>query len=103
MIKLVFDNGKGVIEFHIDGTSILIKDMVSGQEFKANKEMFSTQAKTNRSQIELRRKKGEKFYKLWGEDLKKFCSFDTEKEIEQDIMKDFVEDRGWKLLKREEE
>ncbi len=101
MIKLVFDNGKGVIEFTIDGTSVLIKDMVSKQETKVDKDMFSTQAKTKKSQSHLRRKKGEKFFRLWGEDLKKFCSFDTEEEIEEDIMNDFVKRKGWKLINRE--
>jgi len=102
MIKLKLDNGKAVIEFTIEGTSVLIKDLVTGQEFKADKETFSNQARARRSQMELRRKKGEKFYKEWKDDLKKYCSFDTEKEVEEDIIKDFVKAKGWRIINREE-
>jgi len=100
MIELTLDNGKAVMRFTIEGTSVLIKDLVTGQEFKAEKEMFSTQAKEKRSQMELRRKKGEKFYKEWKDDLKKYCSFNSESEVEEDIMKDFVKDKGWRIINR---
>ena len=102
MIKLTLDNGKAVMEFTITKTSLLIKDLVSGQEFKADKKLFGNQAKSSRANMELRRKKGEKFFNLWKDDLKKYCSFNTEQEIEEDITKDFIKDRGWRLINRVE-
>lgn len=101
MIFLVLSNNKSIMEFRIEGTSILIKDAISGYEFKASKEIFESQAKQLKSRTALRRKKGEKFLRLWDKDLKKYCSFNTEEEIEEDIIKDFIQDRGWKILKRE--
>ena len=100
MIFLVLGNGKSVIEFTIDGTSVSIKDAVSGHEFKATKEIFMDQAKEEKAKTLLRRKRGEKFFQLWFGDMKKFCSFNTEEEIEEDIIKDYIHDKGWTLIKR---
>lgn len=102
MIKIKLDNGKSIIEFTIDKTSLTIKDLVSGEEFKANKDVFGKQGKSSRARMELRRKKGEKFYRLWVEDLEKYCKFETEEEIEEDITKDFIKDRGWRLVERQQ-
>ncbi len=103
MIILVLGSGKSIIEFKIDGTSVNIKDTVSGQEFKGTRKIFQDQLKEQKYKQVLRRKKGEKFMELWVEDMKKFCSFDTEEEIEEDIIKDFIHDRGWSLIKRIEQ
>ncbi len=100
MIKLKLDSGKSVIEFTIDNTFLIIKDLISGEEFKADKKLFGAQGKSNRARTELRRKRGEKFYNLWIGDLKKYCSFETEEEIEEDITKDFIKDRGWRIVSR---
>ena len=102
MIFLVLGSGKSIIEFIIDGTSLLIKDTVSGHEFKATKEIFMDQAKEEKEKTILRRNKGEKFLQLWFGDMKKFCSFNTEEEIEEDIIKDYIHDKGWTLIKRKE-
>lgn len=102
MIKLKLDNGKSVMEFTIDSTSLIIKDLISGEEFKADKKVFGDQGKSNRARTELRRKKGEKFYNLWIGDLKKYCSFETEEEIEEDITKDFIRNKGWRLVSRQQ-
>ncbi len=103
MIKLLFNNGKSMVEFTIEGTDVTLKDLVTQQEFKATKEILKDQAKYLKNQLKLRRQKGEKYYREMNEDLKEFCSFNSEEEVEEDIMKDYVGKRGWTLVKRVEE
>ena len=100
MIKLLFNNGKSMVEFTIEGTDVIIKDLVTGQEFKATKKVLKEQAKYLKNQLKIRRQKGEKYYKQMNEDLKKYCSFNTEDEIEEDIMNDYVKKRGWTLVQK---
>ncbi len=101
MIKLLFNNGKSMVEFTIDGTDVTIKDLVTQHEFKATKEILKEQSKYIKNQLKLKRQKGEKYYKEMNNDLKKFCSFNSEDEVEQDIMEDYHKKRGWTLVSRE--
>jgi len=103
MIKLLFNNGKSMVKFTIDGTDVTIKDLVTKQEFKATKKVLKEQSKYLKNQLKLRRQKGEKYYKEMNEDLKKFCSFNTQEEVEEDIMNDYVKKRGWTLVERKVE
>ena len=98
MIKLLFNNGKAMVEFTIDGTDVTIKDLLTEQEFKATKKGLTGQSKYLKNQIKLRRQKGEKYFKEMKEDLAKFCSFNSEEEVEEDIMTDYVKKRVWTLV-----
>lgn len=101
MIKLLFNNGKSLVEFTIVGTDVTIKDLVTETEFKATKEVLKDQASYLKNQLKLRRQKGEKYYKEMNEDLEKYCSFETEEDIEEDIMEDYVKKRGWSLVDKQ--
>lgn len=102
MIKLLFNNGKSMVEFTIKGTDVTIKDLVTQQEFKATKKVLKEQAKYLKNQLKIRRQKGEKYYKQMNEDLKKYCSFNSQEEVELDIMDDYVKKRGWTLVKKKD-
>ena len=89
-----------MVEFTIDGTDVTIKDLITQHEFKATKKILTEQSKYLKNQLKLRRQKGEKYYKQMNEDLKKFCSFNSQEEVEEDIMNDYVKKRGWTLISR---
>ncbi|KKN20294.1 hypothetical protein LCGC14_0937060 [marine sediment metagenome] len=98
-MKIIFDTGKDIITFNVDGITVNIISSSGTTDFIANPKTFEDQAKQKRNLMLLRRKKGEKFYLMWKEDLEKFSKFTTEDEIVEDIMDDFHKKRGWRLIK----
>lgn len=100
-MQLIFDTGKDILTFIVEGTTTNISSSSGTINFIANAKTFEDQAKSKKSLRLLRRSKGETFYRLWKEDLKRFSEFSTEKEIVDDIINDFHKKRGWRLIQKE--
>lgn len=98
MKELLFDNGKDIVKFLVNGAEVKISVGSTNQIFIANAKTFEDAATNKRSLIELRRSKGEKFYQEWKKDMDKFKSFVSEEQVVDDIMEDFQKKRGWKLI-----
>ncbi len=98
MKEIVFDTGKDIVKFKVDGVRVEIESSSTPQKFIANPETFEEQSNNKRALMEIRRKKGEKFYQEWRADMEKFSSFTTEEEVVDDIMNDFHKKRGWRLI-----
>jgi hypothetical protein len=100
MTVLVFDAPKDIVSFEINGTDVVIHSHASTEKFYLNPKTFQEQAATRKARMQLRRRKGETWFSEWEKDLEKFRKMDSEVEIVNDIMTDFHEKLGWRLVKR---
>lgn len=98
MKKLVFDTGKDIVTFRVNGTTLYIKNEADGVEACFNPVTFEDQKKSKKAMMILRRKKGEKWFGEWRRDYDKYMGFSSEEDIIEDIMADFHKAKGWRLL-----
>ncbi len=99
-MEIVFDTGKGLLKFKVNGTVVVIEDIVTGGLTHITPQTFEEKIQSNNAASRLRRKKGEKYFAEWKKDLEKYKSFTTEEEIVEDIMNDFHKKRGLAIISK---
>lgn len=101
MRTIVFDTGKGLLKFRVNEKKVFVTDMNIRQEVMINPETFEEQKNSKRFVMEMRRSKGEKYFREWVADLEKYKNFTSEEEIIKDLEKDFHIKRGNAIISKE--